>query len=72
MIHLAGAGPEPVPYKSLTAKNLAEGITYCLTQEVKVAAKTIFNKVKYKNGVKTAVRSICANLPLENIRCDIW
>jgi len=33
MIGEAGAGAKPVPYKSLTADKLAEGIKHCLTDE---------------------------------------
>jgi hypothetical protein len=71
MVHAAGAGPMPVPYKALNTKTLAEGITYCLTKEADTAARTIAEKMRSESGVETAVRSIHANLPLESLRCDI-
>lgn len=72
MVHAAGAGPEPVPHKALNARNLAEGISYCLTEEAAVAAGAIAEKMSTEHGVKAAVRSFHANLPLENLRCDIF
>ena len=72
MVHAAGAGPEPVPHRALNARNLAEGIAYCLTEEAAVAAGAIADKMRTEHGVKAAVRSFHANLPLENLRCDIF
>jgi hypothetical protein len=71
MVHLAGAGPKPVPYKALNLKNLVEGITYCLTPAAAIAAKSIAEKMSKEDGVKAAVRSFHANLPLENMQCDL-
>lgn len=71
-MHMAGAGPEPVPHTALNARNLAEGIAYCLTEEAAIAARSIAKKMSTEHGVKAAVRSFHANLPLENLRCDIF
>ncbi|KAJ7740943.1 sterol glucosyltransferase [Mycena maculata] len=71
MVAAAGAGPKPIPHKSLDARNLAEAITFCLTPEAAAAARTIAQKMQSESGVKTAVDSFHANLPLERLKCDI-
>lgn len=71
MIAASGAGPEPIPQKSLTAENLAEAIQYCLTPQAKEAAKDISNKMQYEAGVKAAVESFHRNLPLDRMRCQV-
>ncbi|OAQ59353.1 UDP-glucose,sterol transferase [Pochonia chlamydosporia 170] len=45
MVGKSGAGPDPVPYKHLTAEKLAEGITYLLTDEAKSAAGKIAESI---------------------------
>ncbi|KAK8902239.1 hypothetical protein QC760_008753 [Botrytis cinerea] len=71
MINAAGAGPTPVPFKSLNTKNLVEGLKFCLTKEAAIAAGKIASKMVKEDGVKAAVRSFHANLPLEDLRCDL-
>ncbi|KAF2015140.1 glycosyltransferase family 1 protein [Aaosphaeria arxii CBS 175.79] len=71
MIAAAGAGPHPIPHKSLTASNLAEAISYCLTPEATSAAQNIASQMASEDGVKAAVQSFHANLPLERLQCDI-
>ncbi|KAH8805060.1 putative sterol glucosyltransferase [Xylogone sp. PMI_703] len=66
-----GAGPEPIPYKSLTIENLAAAIKSCLTSEVSRAAEQVSQKMKHEYGIAEAIKSFHANLPLENLRCDI-
>ncbi|KAK4200471.1 family 1 putative glycosyltransferase [Triangularia verruculosa] len=46
MLGNAGAGPEAVPYKNLTAEKLAEGIKYCLTDEAREAAEKIAKDIE--------------------------
>jgi hypothetical protein len=70
MVAAAGAGPRPIHHKSLNAKNLADAMKYCLTQEATTAAKMISEKMKAESGVKAAVDSFHANLPLEKMQCD--
>jgi hypothetical protein len=67
----AGAGPEPIPYKALTSKNLAEAISFCLTPEAASAAKVIAEKMKSETGVRAAVKSFHAHLPKEKMQCDL-
>lgn len=67
----ANVGPKPIPYKSLTADNLAAAIRFCLSKEAIDSARAIAKKLDASSGVKNAVRSFHAKLPLEQLRCDI-
>ncbi|KAF5856518.1 UDP-Glycosyltransferase [Aspergillus alliaceus] len=71
MIAAAGAGPEPIPYKALTAQNLADAITYCLTPQATAVAKTIADRMRQECGVRAAVDSFHAHLPRHKMPCDI-
>lgn len=71
MVAAAKAGPKPIPHKMLDANNLAQAIRYCLTPEAGTAAKAIAEKMRTESGVKKAVDSFHANLPLERMKCDI-
>lgn len=71
MIAAAGAGPEPIPYRSLTSTNLAEAIQFCLRPEAQIAAQSIAESMSREQGVKTAVSSFYANLPVSDMYCDL-
>ncbi|KAF7369032.1 Glycosyltransferase family 1 protein [Mycena venus] len=71
MVAAAGAGPPPIPHKTLDVKTLAKAITFCLTPQAAAAARAIGNKMRSESGVKTAVDSFHANLPLERLSCFI-
>ncbi|KAJ7254670.1 hypothetical protein B0H12DRAFT_1202254 [Mycena haematopus] len=71
MVAAAGAGPKPVPHKKLDVKTLATSIAFCLTPEAAAAARTIAAKMQSETGIKTAVDSFHANLPLDRLKCDI-
>ncbi|KAJ6600765.1 sterol glucosyltransferase [Mycena sp. CBHHK59/15] len=72
MVAAAKAGPKPIPQRSLDAHNLAEAIVYCLTPEAAAAAQGIAAKMRPESGVKAAVASFHANLPLDGMQCDIF
>ena len=46
MIHKAGAGPEPIPQKALTAEVLASGIEYCKTPAAQTAAQYLADQIR--------------------------
>ncbi|KPM42356.1 Sterol 3-beta-glucosyltransferase UGT80B1 [Neonectria ditissima] len=71
MVAAAGAGPKPIPYKTLNAENLAEAIEFCLQTDVVLAAGVIASKMQTKSGVKAAVASFHANLPRQGLECGI-
>ncbi|KAI2465968.1 glycosyltransferase family 1 protein [Annulohypoxylon bovei var. microspora] len=71
MVAAAGAGPRPIPQASLNVDNLVEAIQLCLTPEAREAAQGIAAKMRTENGVKAAVASFHANLPVRELQCDI-
>lgn len=71
MVAKAGAGPKPIPYRSLSADNLARAVQMCLTPEARDAAHRVSLKMKRESGAKEAVNSFHRNLKLTKIRCDI-
>jgi hypothetical protein len=64
-----------VPYKSLTAEKLAEGIKYCLTEEAKEAAGVIAKDIELEgDGAENACRAFHRHLELtgpNSMRCSI-
>jgi len=75
MISKSGAGAEPVPYKSLTADKLAEGIKQCLTDKAREEAEKIAKDIEEEgDGAKNAVTSFHRSLVLRghnSMRCAI-
>ncbi|RGP70242.1 udp-glucose,sterol transferase [Fusarium sporotrichioides] len=71
MVHAAGAGPMPIPQKMLDSQNLSQAIRECLTPGALAAARGMAEKMRQENGVRQAVHSFHANLPLDKMRCDI-
>lgn len=67
----AGAGPEPIHQRSLTAEKLADAIRFCLTREAAKAAAAIAAKVRSESGVKAAAASFHSHLPRDDLECDI-
>ncbi|XXH02475.1 hypothetical protein Hte_008851 [Hypoxylon texense] len=70
MVNAAGAGPKPIPHRSLT-ELLVEAIRLCLTPAAQAAAHEIASKVKAEKGVRAAAASFYANLPADKLECDI-
>ncbi|KAF4992468.1 hypothetical protein FGRMN_7139 [Fusarium graminum] len=62
--------PAPIPFRSLNAQSLADAIKFCLTLEASTSALQVSNKMSREAGVRRAVASFHANLPLEMMRCD--
>ncbi|KAK8853459.1 hypothetical protein IAR55_004166 [Kwoniella newhampshirensis] len=71
MIHKAGAGPPPIPQKTLSAGNLAEAIQYAMGAPAKTAAQTMAEKIRSESGEQKGVDSFHRHLPLLNMRCDV-
>ncbi|RBR15604.1 uncharacterized protein FIESC28_07245 [Fusarium coffeatum] len=71
MVHTSGAGPAPIPFKQLNSQNLEVAIRFCLTEDASIAAQRIADKMASESGVRRAVASFHANLPLNNMRCDV-
>lgn len=75
MIGRAKAGPEPVPYKHLSAEKLAEGIKYCLTEEAQEKAKEMARDIAREgDGAENACSFFHGHLTLSgkhSMRCSI-
>ena len=75
MLGSSGAGPEPVPYKHLTAEKLADGIKYCLSEKAQEEARKIAESIaKEGDGAENAVRSFHKHLNLRgerSMRCSL-
>lgn len=75
MIGRAKAGPEPVPYKNLSAEKLAEGIKYCLTDEAQEKAQEMARDIAREgDGAENACAFFHRHLQLSgkhSIRCSI-
>lgn len=75
MIAEARAGPDPVPYKKLSAEAIAEGIKYCLTDEAREGVSKIAKSIEEEgDGAKNAVHSFHRHLELSgpgSMRCSL-
>ncbi|KAF7586636.1 hypothetical protein BBP40_008546 [Aspergillus hancockii] len=67
----AGAGPQPVPYKQLTAEKLAEAINKALEPSTLEKAEEIGKGMRTEKGVRNAVCSFHQHLDLHRLRCAI-
>lgn len=72
MVAAAGAGPKPIPQRQLNSSNLADAIRLCLTPEAAKSAKGLAERMQTESGVRRAVDSFHANLPLSSMRCEIF
>ncbi|PTB37786.1 uncharacterized protein TrAFT101_005335 [Trichoderma asperellum] len=71
MIARAKAGPDPIPYKSLTAENLAEAIKFCLKPETQDQAKALGFKIREEDGTEVGSRSFHNHLDIDSLRCSV-
>lgn len=71
MVSRAGAGPDPVPYKDLTAEKLAENITEALKPESLEKAQELCDKIKQEDGCQTGAQSFHQMLNYEELRCAV-
>lgn len=74
MVAASGAG-RCLPYKHLTAQELAEGIKYCLSVEAQASVQKIADCIGADgDGAENAVKSFHASLPLQGpnpMRCSV-
>ncbi|TRM59795.1 glycosyltransferase family 1 protein [Schizophyllum amplum] len=71
MIHRAGAGPEPIPHKKLTADALTDALTFAVSAPAKTAAAEMGRQIASEDGVRAGADSFYRHLPLLNMRCDL-
>ncbi|CAF4201993.1 unnamed protein product [Rotaria sp. Silwood2] len=71
VISKSGAGPPPMPGKTVTAKELAAAFTFVHDPKVQCAALKISSDFQQEHGCETAVRSFHANLPSNKMHSDL-
>ncbi|KAG9102858.1 hypothetical protein FRC06_000972 [Ceratobasidium sp. 370] len=71
MIAKAGAGPEPIPQKELTAERLIEALKFVKSPRAQRAAQKMGEQIRSEDGVALGVDSFHRHLPLLNMRCDV-
>ena len=70
MISKAGAGPAPIPFKSLTAETLAASIEFALKPEVHTAVQEMANRMTFENGA-TQTAAAFQRHGLDQMQCDL-
>ncbi|KAH7408766.1 putative glucosyl/glucuronosyl transferase [Phaeosphaeria sp. MPI-PUGE-AT-0046c] len=71
MIARAGAGPDPIPHKQLTAHSLAEAINFCLKPESLERAQQLADKIAAERGCDKGAQSFHQFLEADRIRCAL-
>lgn len=71
MIYKAGAGPQPIPNKSLSAENLAEALRKCQEPETQARAQELGARVREENGCEVGGIQFHNHLGIDNIRCSL-
>ncbi|KAF1939015.1 UDP-Glycosyltransferase/glycogen phosphorylase [Clathrospora elynae] len=71
MVSRAGAGPDPIPYKDLTAEKLAGAIKEALKPESLDRAQELCNKIKKEDGTQKGAQSFHQMLNYEDMRCAV-
>jgi hypothetical protein len=71
MVARAGAGPDPIPHKLLTAGKLADAIGFCLRPESLERAKELASKIAAERGSDMAALSFHQNLEADRLRCTL-
>ncbi|CAG7558474.1 unnamed protein product [Fusarium equiseti] len=71
MIAKANAGPEPIPYKQLTAEKLAEAIKFCIKPETLEQAKVMGQKIREEKGTDVGGKSFHDHLEVDKLRCTL-
>ncbi|CAO2657845.1 Nn.00g071050.m01.CDS01 [Neocucurbitaria sp. VM-36] len=71
MVARAGAGPDPIPYKDLTAEKLAGAINEALKPESLDKAQELSNKIKEEDGCQKGAQSFHQMLNYDEMRCAV-
>lgn len=71
MVARAGAGPDPIPYKKLTAAGLAEAIRMALKPETQERARELGQKIREERGTDVGAQSFHKHLDVDRLRCAL-
>lgn len=71
MVARAGAGPQPIPNKNLTADGLANAILEALKPETLERAKELGERIREEKGCESGAASFHTQLDIDKLRCMI-
>lgn len=71
MVARAGAGPDPIPYKQLTAQKLADSISFCIQPDTIEKAMQYGEKVRNEKGTDVGAQAFHNHLDVESLRCSL-
>ncbi|KAG4441096.1 hypothetical protein IFR05_003450 [Cadophora sp. M221] len=71
MVARAGAGPDPIPHRQLTADRLADAITFCLKPQSLESAKELESKIASERGSDMGAQSFHQYLEVDGLRCTL-
>jgi UDP:flavonoid glycosyltransferase YjiC (YdhE family) len=71
MVARAGAGPDPIPHKQLTADKLGDAINFCLRPESLRRAKELASKIAAERGSDMGAQSFHQFLEPDRLRCTL-
>jgi UDP:flavonoid glycosyltransferase YjiC (YdhE family) len=71
MIARAGAGPDPIPHKQLTAERLADAINFCLIPQCLERAEELASKIATERGTDIGAQSFHQHLEIDRLRCTL-
>ncbi|KAK5114000.1 hypothetical protein LTR62_003123 [Meristemomyces frigidus] len=71
MVARAGAGPDPIPSKELTADKLAAAIEVCLQPSSQERAKELANSIAHENGSQVGAQAFHQHLSVDSLRCNL-
>ncbi|WPG99033.1 Hypothetical protein R9X50_00183800 [Acrodontium crateriforme] len=71
MVARAGAGPNPIHHKRLTAERLAEAIRFCLKAETVQRARELARKIAAEQGNDKGAQSFHQFLEPDRLRCAL-
>ncbi|KEQ98556.1 glycosyltransferase family 1 protein, partial [Aureobasidium subglaciale EXF-2481] len=71
MVAKAGAGPDPINHKDLTADSLAEAINKALEPATRERAQDLANSISHEKGTESGAQSFHQFLEVDKMRCSI-
>ena len=71
MVARAGAGPEPIPYKDLTADKLASAIEFALQPSTLSSAAVMAKQIAAEDGTKAGVDHFHQELNMQSLQCSL-
>jgi UDP:flavonoid glycosyltransferase YjiC (YdhE family) len=67
-VHRAGAGPAPIPIKTVSAELFAAALAATKTEAMRDAAAVLGEKIRSEKGEMIGVESFQRHLPLSDMR----